>query len=157
MKKKNLIILLVFPFLIAVFCIVTVNTTYNKIDVDISYIEWSYNDMEAFQISETIYPLEAEGVNQRYYKVSGDGALVWFIENKNASDAEPCAEIIEKGGKYYLKALRQGEVIITCSNKKGNVYRQMTGVIYKDAAILLYPSIGTTNIFISITAGVPTV
>ena len=38
MKKKNLIILLIFPFLIATFCIVTVNTTYNRIDVDISYI-----------------------------------------------------------------------------------------------------------------------
>ncbi len=145
MKKKNLIILLVFPFLIAVFCIVTVNTTYNKIDVDISYIDWKYNDMEAFQISEGTYQLEAEGVNQRYYKVSGDGALVWFVENKNSGDTEPCAEIIEKGGRYYLKAIREGEVVITCSNKKGNVYRQMTGVIYKDAAILLYPSIGSSQ------------
>ena len=61
---------------------------------------------------------------------------------------EPCAVIVEKGGKFYLKALREGEVTITCSNKKGNVYRQMTGVIYKDAAILLYPKIGgsQTNI-----------
>ena len=142
MKKKNLIILLVFPFLIAVFCIVTINTTYNKIDVDISYIDWKYNDMEAFQISDTEYLLEAEGVNQRHYKVSGDGSLVWFVENLNASDIEPCAEIIEKNGKFYLKALREGEVTITCSNKKGNVFRQMTGVIYKDAAILLYPVIG---------------
>ena len=48
MKKKNLIILLLFPFLISVFCIATVNTTYNMIDVDISFIEWSYRDMEAF-------------------------------------------------------------------------------------------------------------
>ncbi len=148
MKKKNLIILLIFPFLIATFCIVTVNTTYNKIDVDISYIEWSYNDMEAFQISDSTYPLEAQGVNQRYYKVSGDGALVWYVENKDSSISEPCAEIVEKGGKYYLKAINEGEVTITCSNKKGNIYRQMTGIIYKDAAILLYPSIGgsQTNI-----------
>ncbi len=144
MKKKNLIILLLFPFLIATFCIVTINTTYNKIDVDISYIEWAYNDMEAFQISDVGYLLEAQGVNQRYYKVSGDGALVWFVENKDTS-AEPCAEIIEKGGKYYLRALSEGEVIITCSNKKGNVYRQMTGVIYKDAAILLYPKISSSQ------------
>ena len=39
MKKKNLIILLVFPFLISVFCIITVNTTYNAVDVDISHID----------------------------------------------------------------------------------------------------------------------
>lgn len=148
MKKKNLVILLIFPFLIAVFCIVTVNTTYNKIDVDISYIEWDYNDMEGFQISDNTYLLEARGVNQRFYKVSGDGALVWSVKNKNSDDSEPCAEIIEKSGKYYLKAIKAGEVIITCSNKNGNVYRQMIGVIYKDAAILLYPSIGgsQTNI-----------
>ena len=148
MKKKNLIILLVFPFLIAVFCIITVNTTYNKIDVDISYIDWDYNDMEGFQISDDLYPLEARGVNQRHYKVSGDGSLVWTVQNKYAKDTEPCAEIITKGNKYYLKALREGEVIITCSNVKGNIYRQMTGVIYKDAAILLYPAISgsQTNI-----------
>lgn len=145
MKKKNLIILLVFPFLIAVFCIVTINTTYNKIDVDISYIDWKYNDMEAFQISDTIYLLEAEGVNQRHYKVSGDGTLEWFVENKSTDDTEECAKIIEKNGKYYLQAIREGEVTITCSNKKGNVFRQMTGVIYKDAAILLYPIIGGSN------------
>ena len=148
MKKKNLIILLVFPFLIAVFCIITVNTTYNRIDVDISYIDWPYNDMEGFQISDDLYPLVAEGVNQRHYKVSGDGELVWRVENKNPDDPEPCAEIVKNGSQYFLKALREGEVIITCSNKKGNIYRQMTGVIYKDAAILLYPTISgsQTNI-----------
>ena len=148
MKKKNLLILLVFPFLIAVFCIITVNTTYNKIDVDISYIDWDYNDMEGFQISDDLYLLKAQGVNQRHYKVSGDGSLVWTVENKNADDTEPCAEIVKKGNQYYLKAIREGEVIITCSNVKGNIYRQMTGVIYKDAAILLYPEIGgsQTNI-----------
>ena len=145
MKKKNLIILLVFPFLIAVFCIVTVNTTYNKIDVDISYIDWDYNDMEAFQISNNTYPLKAEGVNQRHYKVSGDGELVWTVENKNSADTEPCAEIIKSGNQYSLRAIREGEVTITCSNKKGNVYRQMTGIVYKDAAILLYPVIGSSQ------------
>lgn len=148
MKKKNLIILLIFPFLISLFCIITVNTTYNRIDVDISYIEWSYHDMEGFQIADGGYLLEAVGVNQRYYKVSGDGSLVWKVQNKDPNETEPCAEIVYQGGKYYLKALREGEVIITCSNQKGNVYRQMTGVIYKDAAILLYPKIGgsQTNI-----------
>ena len=71
MKKKNLIILLLFPFLLSVFCIITINTTYNRIDVDISYIDWKYNDMEAFQISDTTYPLVASGVNQKYYRVTG--------------------------------------------------------------------------------------
>ena len=97
MKKKNLIILLIFPFLIAVFCIVTVNTTYNKIDVDISYIEWEYKDMHSFQISDGDYLLTAYGVNQRYYKVSGDDSLVWFVENSDGTE-DPYAEIVEKTG-----------------------------------------------------------
>ena len=139
MKKKNLIILLLFPFLLSVFCIITINTTYNRIDVDISYIDWKYNDMEAFQISDTTYPLVASGVNQKYYKVTGGSSLVWSVENKSSALTEPCAEIVRIGNQYYLRALRAGEVVITCSNEKGNVYRQMTGVIYKDAAILLYP------------------
>ena len=140
MKKKNLIILLLLPFLIASFCIITINTTYNKIDVDISYIDWSYNDMEDFRISSELYPLTATGVNQRYYPVSDAGELVWSVENLDGTDT-PYAEIVVIDGKSYLKTLGEGEVIITCSNKKGNVYRQMTGVVYKDTAILLYPAI----------------
>lgn len=148
MKKKNLIILLVFPFLLSIFCIITVNTTYNRVDVDISYIDWKYNDMEGFQISEKGYLLEAEGVNQRHYKVSSGNALVWQVKNKNTEDPEPCAEIYESGKCFYLRALKEGEVIVTCSNQKGNIHRQMTGVIYKDAAILFYPTVGgsQTNI-----------
>ena len=145
MKKKNLAILLIFPFLISLFCIFAVNVTYNRIDVDISYIEWDYNDMEAFQISESGYLLKADGVNQRYYKATDGGELVWSVKNKSTEEAEPCAEIVKLGGKYYLMALREGEVIVTCSNKAGNVYRHMTGVIYKDAAILLYPKVGSSQ------------
>ena len=143
MKKKNLIILLVFPFLIALLCIVTVNTTYNMIDVDISFIDWKYNDMEAFEISDELYLLEASGVNQKHYKVSG-GALKWTVTNKDGSD-EPYAEIVERGGKYYLKTLKTGEVIVTCVNEKGNVQRSFTVVVYKDSAVLLYPSISSSG------------
>lgn len=142
MKKKNLIILLVFPFLISVFCIITVNTTYNAVDVDISHIDWSYNEVEAFEVSETSkYELRAVGVNQRYYEVSGGNALVWTVSNKDAEDPDPCAEIVYEGGKYYLRALRPGEVVVTCSNEKGNVQRRLSVVIYDGAAILLYPTV----------------
>ncbi|MBE6634568.1 MAG: hypothetical protein E7617_00015 [Ruminococcaceae bacterium] len=144
MKKKNLIILLLFPFLISVFCIVTINTTYNMVDVDISFIDWDYNDMEAFEISENLYSLRAVGVNQRHYEVSGGSALVWSVKNKDGTD-EPYAEVVEKSGSYYLRALRAGEVTVTCSNAKGNVYRSLTAVIYKDAAILMYPTEGSSQ------------
>ncbi|MBO5907560.1 MAG: hypothetical protein J6Q85_05375 [Clostridia bacterium] len=146
MKKKNLIILLIFPFLISVFCIITVNTTYNMIDVDISHIDWDYNDMEGFQLSEgQMYALKAEGVNQRHYAVSGGNDLVWSVENKDLNDPEPCAEIVKEGDTYFIRPLKSGEVIITCSNAKGNVQRRLTAVIYVDAAILLYPTISTSQ------------
>ncbi len=142
MKKKNLIILLVFPFLISVFCIITVNTTYNMIDVDISHIDWEYKDMEGFQLADgDMYALNAEGVNQRHYAVSDGNALVWKVENKNPEDTEPCAEIVKEGDSYFIRPLKSGEIIITCSNSKGNVQRRLPAVIYVDAAILLYPTV----------------
>ena len=137
MKKKNLIILLIFPFLISVFCIVTVNTTYNMVDVDISYIDWSYRDMEGFKVSDALYELRASGVNQRHYKVSGDNSLVWTVVNKDANDPDPCAEIVIENGKSYLRALKNGETIVTCSNVKGNVYRQMTAIMYTSSLIMM--------------------
>ena len=144
MKKKNLIILLILPFLIAIFCTTAINTTYNMIDVDISFINWDYNDVEAFRISDTPYQLKASGVNQRNYAVSGKDDLIWSVTNLDGT-SEPYAEVIQKGSTYYLKALASGNVRITCSNKKGNVLRYMTGVIYKDAAILMYPKISASQ------------
>lgn len=144
MKKKNLIILLIFPFLISIFCTTAINTTYNMIDVDISYIDWSYNDMEPFRVSDGLYQLKAYGVNQRNYAVSDKDDLIWSVSNADGS-SDPCAEIVCKSGNYYLKTLRAGSVTITCSNKKGNVTRSMTGVIYKDAAILMYPTVSASQ------------
>ena len=40
MKKKNLAVLLIIPFLFAVLTTVTINTTYIYVDVDISGIAW---------------------------------------------------------------------------------------------------------------------
>ena len=144
MKKKNLIILLVFPFLISVFCIITVNTTYNAVDVDISHIDWDYNEVEAFKVSElSKYELSATGVNQRYYAVSGGNALVWEVINEDPTD--PHAEIVKENGKYYLVAKRPGEVVVVCSNEKGNVQRRLNVVLYDNAAILMYPEISSSQ------------
>ena len=137
MKKKNLIILLMFPFLISVFCIATINTTYNMIDVDISFIDWDYDPMEGFQIGSEPHKLTAVGVNQRHSKVSGGEKLIWSVANVNP-DEEPHAEVYYDKGEYYLRALTPGKVVITCTNQKGNVYRNLNAVIFKDAAIMLY-------------------
>ena len=137
MKKKNLIILLMFPFLISVFCIATINTTYNMIDVDISFIDWDYEELEDFQIGSEPHKLTAVGVNQRHSKVSGGETLIWSVVNKNR-DEEPHAEVYFEKGAYYLRAISPGEVVITCTNEKGNVHRSLNAIIYKDAYLGLY-------------------
>jgi hypothetical protein len=52
------------------------------------------------------------------------------------------------GKKTDLKALKEGEVIITCSNEKGNVFKKMTGVLYDTGVIIVQPKIlsSQTNI-----------
>ena len=145
MKKKNLIILLLLPFIIATLCIVTVNVTYDAIDVDISFIEWEYNDYEPFQIKgESTYKLKAKGVNRNNYKLADGNELVWTAVNKDGSP-EPYAEIVKSGNDFYLKPLKEGEVVVTCATQKGNVSRRMTAIIYKDSVILFQPTISTSQ------------
>ena len=50
MGKKNLIILLMIPFIIALLSIVTANITINFIDKDILGIVWEYDETETKKI-----------------------------------------------------------------------------------------------------------
>ena len=86
MKKKNLIVLLLIPFLIALLGVVTINTTFNMIDNDILSIKWDYDDMEGFQLSDTLYELKATGVNQKDYPTSmgnaWEGVFLLFANSR---------------------------------------------------------------------------
>ena len=123
------------PFIIALLGIVTINTTFNLIENDILGIDWKYSDMEGFKMSNGRYQLEATPIIQSKYPASLGNNLVWSVENKNEEE-ETHAEIIHEGNIFYLKTISIGEVIITCSNEKGNIFRQMTGVIYDNGVIL---------------------
>ena len=81
MKKRNLVILLLIPFLICILTTVTINATYIYVDVDISDISWKYDDVETVKIN-TEQRLEADGINLRNYKVGSDNDLVWSVRNK---------------------------------------------------------------------------
>lgn len=144
MKKKNLLILLIIPFLVSTLTIVSVNVTYNLVDVDISYIEWNYEDIEAFQVSETPYPLTAVGVNQRHTDVGKGNELIWTVKNVDGSEI-PYAEIISENGRYYLKTLQNGEVDVTCSNLKGNVSRSFRLIVYTDGAIIISSTVPSSS------------
>ncbi len=145
MKKKNLIILLLIPFIISLLGVVTINSTFNLIENDIISIKWDYKDIEAFKISDTSYKLEAVGLNPKNAEIGEGNDLVWTLTNKNSEDDTVYAEIINSSQGYYLKALIPGEVIITCSNQKGNVFKKMTGIIYADSVIIVQPKIASSQ------------
>lgn len=154
MIKKNLIILLLIPFLIAILGAVAINTTYKIIENDILAINWNYKDTEAFKLSDELYELKASYVSEKSYEPSPGNELIWTVENKFKNDTESHCSIVERNG-FYLKTLSVGEVIITCANKKGNVFRNMTAIIYETGAIIINPEISSsqTNIDNSIYYG----
>ena len=105
MKKTNLIILLLVPFIIALLGVVTINTTYNLIDNDILSISWEYDDNESFKLGSSSYELKATGVNQKNYPAGTGNDLVWTVKNKDPNDSEVHAEIEKYGNQYYLKPI----------------------------------------------------
>ena len=100
MKKKNLVVLLILPFLISVIGVVTVNTTLKTIEKDITSIEWSYQDLEAFKLSEK-HPLKAEAKRESGAFLAPGNELVWSVENKSAGeDVADHAKIVKENGVY---------------------------------------------------------
>ncbi len=138
MKKKNLIILLIIPFVIALIGIAAVNVTFSTFYSDISAIEWEYEDVEAFSKYKS-HILTAKAVSSDNALLDEGNQLVWKVENKDSSIIDPIAEIKVENGLTYLVPLGEGEVIITCSNLKGNVFKRMTAYIYGDGVITIVP------------------
>ena len=134
MIKKNLIILLLIPFLIALIGVMAAKTTYKIIDNDITDIKWKYGDVEAFKVNKS-FLLEAESISTG--DVGEDNDLIWSIDNKDSSDTVEHAKIRQEKGEFYLDTLKVGNIIITCSNKKGNIYRSMNAIVYDHGAILV--------------------
>lgn len=140
MKKKNLIILLLIPFLIALLGIVTLSTTFILVENDLVGISWNYDDIEAFELREDLYELKAEGINQKNYPAGSGNNLVWTCKNEN-NEEEPHATIVKRGSKYYLQTLSEGNIIVTCSTEKGNIFKTMSVVIYSGNVIIITPLI----------------
>ena len=122
--KKNLIVLLLIPFIIALLGIVTINTTYTFVDNDIIGIKWNYEDVEVFEKGKE-YILIAEGINEKNYPAGKGNGLVWSL------DDDSLGEIVIKNSLYYFIPKEVGECIITCSNEKGTVFKSMNAIIYE--------------------------
>ena len=137
MKKKNIAILLLLPYVIALLGVIAVNITFKAFQNDISHIEWEYGDTVTYQIRENArYPLQATGINASNLPLAEGNTLVWSVKNSDGIE-EPHAEIIEENGQYYLVPISEGNVIITCSNQKGNVTRKTEGIVYLNSVIYL--------------------
>ena len=146
MKKKNLIILLIIPFIISLLGIVTINVSINTFYGDITGIEWEYDDVEAFQLNGSKYSLKATPLNASNAPLDSGNGLIWMCENKDVTIEEPIADITFEKGEYYLVPNTEGEIVITCSNLKGNIFKKMTAIIYTDGVIIITPEIsGSQN------------
>lgn len=144
MKKKNLIILLIIPFVIALIGLVAVNVTFSTFYSDISAIEWDYDETEAFSKYKN-HVLHARAISSDNALLDEGNQLIWRVENKDSSILDPIAEIKVEEYMTYLVPLSEGEVIITCSNFKGNVFKRMTAYIYGDGVITIVPSVKSSQ------------
>lgn len=137
MRKKTLIILLVIPFIIAILSFVSVAILDNTVLTDISDILWNYEEYEGFQISTTErYELQATPVAGANVKLANGNELTWRVDKINDSDPE-FAQIEEEEGKFYLKALEEGECKVVCSNVRGTKSKYFFAEIYEDGAIII--------------------
>ena len=135
-SKRNLVILLLIPFLISLLSFTAISMTFNLIDTDIVDISWDYNDNEAFALSgdKTRYKLEARAINDKKYPTAQ--TLKWSVKNLNETE-DSHAEIYETENGSYLSTLSIGDVVISVSNDKGNVQKKMNATIYDKNYILI--------------------
>lgn len=106
MGKKNIFILLLLPFIIALMGVSVISMTFNLFDNDILAIGWDYEDSIGVKINSE-KELVAYGINDKNYPVT-NAKLVWSVANSD-SNVAPNAEIISKNNKSYLKGLQEGK------------------------------------------------
>ncbi len=144
MKKKNIAILLLLPYVVALLGVITVNITFKAFENDITYIEWEYADIEAFQLKNTRYPLKAVGVTATNLPLAEGNNLVWSVQNTDGAK-DPHAVIEESDGAFYLVPKSEGEMTLTCSNAKGNITRRTTIIIYLNSVIFVRSKIQSSQ------------
>lgn len=141
MKKKNLIILLLIPFVITLVGVITINTTFNFIENDMIGIDWSYDEIEGIKLEDKLHKLVASPIYEQGYPPLKEEALVWSVYDSDNPEGNKYAKIVNENDNWYLQPLQIGEVKVTCSNKKGNIFKTMTVIIFKEGAIVVQSKI----------------
>ncbi len=138
MKKRTLAFLLIIPFIISLLTFVSIKILDNQVAVDILGIEWNYQENEGFQIDEKGYELKATPIVDPNLILANGNNLVWSTKKVNDSDDE-YAKVEEENGKYYLYALKPGEVEVICSNERGSKSKHFLATIFEDGAMVINP------------------
>ncbi len=110
----------------------------NQVAVDILGIQWDYQDNEGFQIDDKGYELKATAIVDPNLILAKGNNLVWSTKKINDSDEE-YAKVEEENGKYYLYALKEGEVEVICSNERGSKSKHFIATIFEDGAMVINP------------------
>lgn len=135
MKKRTLAILLIIPFVISLLTFVSIKILDNAVAVDILGIMWNYDENEGFKIRDEGYKLEAEAIVDQDKILANGNNLVWFAnENDNNVSIEDNGD-----GTCVLKALKEGQCEIVCSNERGSVSRHFEATIFADGAMIINP------------------
>ena len=133
MKKGVLAILLIFPFLIAFLAFATSDYLIKGVEQDIDDILLPYESLEPFGLKDGAVKLEATPVYNEKYPLS-DGNTIAF---KTASDEQEVIRIEERADGYYLVPLAEGQAEVIASNKKGNVSKRFTALVYGEAGAIV--------------------
>ena len=145
MKRGNLAVLLVFPFVVAFLGVTTIVGTLQRMDKDITDIEWNYDGAIGFKIGVR-NPLQARQVYDVNAGLAYGNNLVWTVKNAD-DDPVPHAEMIEVNNgptlpkDYYLIGRNEGDVILTVSNEKKTVSKSTRAAIYDNFALTISPDI----------------
>ena len=138
MKKKTLVILLVIPFIISLLTFASIKILDNQVAVDILGIQWDYQEYEGFQVSDRGYELKASPIVDPNLILANGNSLTWSTRKLDESD-EDCARIEEKDDRFYLYALKPGEVEVICSNERGSKSKHFIATIFEDGAMIINP------------------
>jgi len=139
MKKKNLAVLCLLPFLIALLGLSTATVFFSTLAKDITGIRFDYRENEGLKVGLTL-SLKAEPIYDSHYVLDKGNDLTWKESKADTSD-EDHVEITREGDNYILKALSVGKSTITCSNEKGNVSKSFTLYTYQNGVLLLNSSL----------------
>jgi len=152
--KKNLIIILIMPFVVALIGIVSLNLTFRANYSDLVSIDWSFRSLEAVSLEADMVEVTASPVVSSSAKLApGNDKLRYTLINKDSNNTDTLAHLIYNGKavevsedgsstilvdsatRVYVKPLQKGEVILKVENEKGNVSTNTEFILYKTGII----------------------